>query len=157
MGHWNYPLIGSSQVNHNKVFIFHILFFLYFFFFLWRGWPSGITGNTLTWKILSSNPTDGLGKDRIWAPHYEAPDPLQVGHVECVPLTISYPLFFLCISKVSSMLHHGSVRWFHSNECYLIKFSNWGERLTAPKLLKGLLGKSIWLFSGRKLQFSHKK
>ena len=33
-------------------------------------------------------------------------------------LTISYLLFFLCISKFSSMLHHGSVEWFHSKERY---------------------------------------
>ena len=61
-----------------------------------------MTGNTHTWKILSSNPTDGLGQDRIWDP-YEAPDNLQVGHVECGLLTISYLQFLLCIFKVSSM------------------------------------------------------
>ena len=76
-------------------------------------------GNSETWKILSSNPTDGIGQDGSADPHYEAPDNLQVGHVECVWLTISYPLFFLCISKVSSMLHHDSVEWFHSKEWYL--------------------------------------
>ena len=37
---------------------------------------------------------------------------------ECVPLTISYHLYFLRISKVSSMLHHGSVWQAHSKECY---------------------------------------
>ena len=42
-------------------------------------------------------------------PHYEAPGNLPVGHVECAPLAISYYLIFLCISKASSMLHHGSV------------------------------------------------
>ena len=26
--------------------------------------------------------------------------------VECVPLTVFYNLYFLCISKVSSILHH---------------------------------------------------
>ena len=35
---------------------------------------------------------------------------------ECIPLTIIYYLYFLCISKVSSMLHHGSVRRVHSKE-----------------------------------------
>ena len=124
-GHWNYPLIGSSQVNHNKVFIFHILFFL-ILFSIWRGWPSGMTCNMHTWKILSSNLTDGLGQDGIWVPHYEAPDNLQVGHADCVSLTISYPLFFLCVSKVSSMLHPGSVGRFDSKECYSIKFSKRG-------------------------------
>ena len=122
-GHWNYPLIGSSQVNHNKVFIFRILFFL-FLFFKWVGWPSGMTGNTHAWKILISNPTDGLGQDGLWDPHSEAPDNLQVEHhLTCVSLTISYPLFFLFISKVLSMLHHGSVGWFDSKECYSIRFS----------------------------------
>ena len=38
----------------------------------------------------------------FWDPH-EAPDNLQVGHVECVSLTISDPLFLLSISKVLSM------------------------------------------------------
>ena len=33
-------------------------------------------------------------------PHYEAPRNLQVEHVECVPLTVSYHLHFLCITKV---------------------------------------------------------
>ena len=119
LGHWNYPLIGSSQVNHNKVLIFHILFSWFSLFFIWGGWPSGVTGNTQTWKILSSNPTNGLGKDGLWDPHYEAPDNFQVGHVECVLLTIWYPYFFTCFfSKVSSMSHHGSVGWFHLKECY---------------------------------------
>ena len=57
---------------------------------------------------------DGSGN-----PHYEAPDNLQAGYVECVWLTFSYPLFFLCFSNVSRMLHCGSVGWFHSNEWYL--------------------------------------
>ena len=37
---------------------------------------------------------------------------------ECVPLTISPHLYFLRISKISSMLHHGSVGQAHSKECY---------------------------------------
>ena len=86
-----------------------------------------MTGNTHAWKIFSSNPTDGLEQDGIWGPHYEAPDKLQVGHVDIVSLTISYPLFFLCIAKVLGMLHRGSVRWFDSKECYSIRFSK-GER-----------------------------
>ena len=61
-----------------------------------------MTGNTHTWTILSSNPTDGLGQDGIWDPH-EAPDNIQVGRVECVSLTISYPQFSLYIFKFSSM------------------------------------------------------
>ena len=67
-----------------------------------------MTGNTHTCEILSSNPIVWLGQDGIWVPQ-EGPDNLQVGHVESVSLTISGPLFFLCISKVSSMLHHDSV------------------------------------------------
>ena len=40
---------------------------------------------------------------------------------ECVPLAIFYHLYFLHISKVSSMLyHHGSVGQVHSKECYFI-------------------------------------
>ena len=35
-------------------------------------------------------------------------------------LTISYHLYFLCISKVSSMLRHGSVGRVYSKECYFI-------------------------------------
>ena len=99
------------------VLIFHI-FFLFFLVFIWGGWSSRITGNTQIWKILSLNPTDGLGQDGLGDPHYGAPDNFQIGHVECVSLTISYPLFF-CNSKVSSMLNHGLVVWFHSKEWYL--------------------------------------
>ena len=40
--------------------------------------------------------------------------------LECVPLTISYHLYILRISKVSSILHHGSVGRVHSDECYFI-------------------------------------
>ena len=40
--------------------------------------------------------------------------------LECVPLTISYHLYILRISKVSSILHHGSVGRVHSEECYFI-------------------------------------
>ena len=141
------------------VFIFHILFFL---FFIWGGWPSGITGNTYTWKILSSNPTDGLGQDGLWDPHYEAPDNLQIGHVECVLLTISYPLFFLCISKVSSMLQHDLVGWFHCKKFYTLnKVFKRRRGLRACKLLKEDAGREwVNFFSGTEgggLQFSHKK
>ena len=131
-------------------------------------------GNTETWKILSSNPTDGIGQDGSADPHYEAPDNLQVGHVECVWLTISYPLFFLCISKVSSMLHHDSVEWFHSKEWYLSNvhptpfllpgweggstsnrvFKKGG--LAGPKLLEGVAMEEGVTFSWG-LQFSDKK
>ena len=41
--------------------------------------------------------------------------------LEFVPLTISYHLYFLWISKVLSMLHHGSVEcYFIFKECYFI-------------------------------------
>ena len=135
----NYPLIGSNQVSHNKIFFFG---------------PSGIAGNTHTWKILSPNPSDGLGQDWLWDPHYEAPDNLQVGHVECVLLAISYQLFSLCISKVFSMLHHCSKGWFHSIECYLIKFQKGiGEGLAAPKLLKRVAAKEDVTFFSRRSKF----
>ena len=39
---------------------------------------------------------------------------------ECVPLTISYHLYFLHISKVSSMLLHGSAEQVQSEKCYFI-------------------------------------
>ena len=68
-----------------------------------------MTGKTHTCKILSSNSTNGLGQDGLLKPHYKTPENLQVGHVDCVSLTISYSLFFLCISKVLGMLHHNSV------------------------------------------------
>ena len=118
--HLNYlVLTGSIQVNHSKVLIFHI-FFLFFLLLIWGGWSIRITGNTQIWQIFSSNPTDGLGQDGPGNSHYEAPDNLQVGHVECVfcwQFHILY--FFFCISKVSSMLNDGSMEWFHSKERYL--------------------------------------
>ena len=40
--------------------------------------------------------------------------------LEWVPLTISYYLYSLRISKISSMLHHGSMGRVHSKECYFI-------------------------------------
>ena len=46
--------------------------------------------------------------------------------MKCVPLTISYHLCFLCISKVSNMLHHMSMGWVHSkdkNAAFCIKNS----------------------------------
>ena len=36
--------------------------------------------------------------------------------MKCVPLTISYQLCFLCISKVSNMLHHSSIVRVHSKD-----------------------------------------
>ena len=39
---------------------------------------------------------------------------------KCVPLTISYHLYFLRISEVWSILHHGSVRQSQGKECYFI-------------------------------------
>ena len=53
-------------------------------------------------------------------PHYEATSNFQVGHVEFVPLAVSYHLYFLCISKVSSLLYHGLVGQVHSKEYYLM-------------------------------------
>ena len=64
-GHWNHPITGSSWVNHNKVLNFHILFFL---FFIWGGWHSGVAHNTQNWKVLSSKPTDGIGRGGLWDP-----------------------------------------------------------------------------------------
>ena len=157
------------------VLIFYI-FFLFFLVFIWGGWSSRITGNTQIWKILSLNPTDGLGQDGLGDPHYGAPDNLQIGHVQCVSLTISYPLCF-CNSKVSRMLHHGLVVWFYSKEWYLnrvhcLLFSAAGDRVgrgVEPPIkfskkvawqdlnfYRGLLVKRGWLFIGW-LKFSHKK
>ena len=39
---------------------------------------------------------------------------------ECVPLTISFQLYFLRISKVWSMLHHGSMGQVQSKEYYFM-------------------------------------
>ena len=39
---------------------------------------------------------------------------------ECVLLTITHRLYFLRTSKVSIMLHQGSVGRVHSKECYFI-------------------------------------
>ena len=39
---------------------------------------------------------------------------------ECVPLIICYHLYFLRVSKVWSMLHHGSVGRVQSKECYYV-------------------------------------
>ena len=46
--------------------------------------------------------------------------------MKCVPLTISYHLYFLCISKVSSMLHHrsmGPVQSKDKNAAFYVKIS----------------------------------
>ena len=39
---------------------------------------------------------------------------------KCVPLTISYHLYFLSICNVWSMLHHGSIERIQSNECFFM-------------------------------------
>ena len=39
---------------------------------------------------------------------------------ECVPLTISFHLYFLRTSKIWSMLHHGLVGQVQIKECYFI-------------------------------------
>ena len=39
---------------------------------------------------------------------------------ECVPLTISDQFYFHRLSKVSSMLHHGSVDRIQYKECYFM-------------------------------------
>ena len=140
------------------------MFFLFFLFCIWGGWSSRITGNTQTWKILNSNTTGGVGQDGSGDPYYEAPGNFRVGHVECVFLAVSYPVFFLCISKVSSMLHLGSVGWFHNKQCYLnsvypsffmLGGGGWTSNLifkegglAGSQILEGLLGKRGWLFSG---------
>ena len=41
-------------------------------------------------------------------------------NTECVPLTISFHLYFLRISRVWSMLHHGSMGQVQSKECYFM-------------------------------------
>ena len=100
-------------------FIFHILFL----FFVWGGWPSGITGNTYTWKILSSNPTDGLGQDGLWDPHYEAPGNLQIGHLECFADNFISPIFALSLKLQACYI---MVQWGDftaKNVIHLIKFS----------------------------------
>ena len=51
---------------------------------------------------MGSNLTNGLGQDGLGDPHYEAPDNLQVGHVEYVLLKISYPLFYPRFEHVTS-------------------------------------------------------
>ena len=41
-------------------------------------------------------------------------------YLKCVLLIVSYHLNFLCVSNVSSMLHHVPVGRVHSKECYFI-------------------------------------
>ena len=43
-----------------------------------------------------------------------------IRHQECIPVTISYHSYFLRISKVWGMLHHGSVGRVQSEECYFM-------------------------------------
>ena len=77
-------------------------YFSYFSYFLYE--EVGTLGQHITYKIerfsvqipLMGQAGMGFGTQR----HYEALGSLQVGLVECVPLTISYHLYFLCISKV---------------------------------------------------------
>ena len=40
--------------------------------------------------------------------------------LQCVPLRVSYHVYFFRVSQVSSMLHEGSVGWVHSKECSFI-------------------------------------
>ena len=122
-GHWNYPLVGSSWVNHKKILIFHILFSLFYLFFIWGGWHSGIAHSMHNWKVLRSNPTDGT--EFGTQPHYEVPGNLQVEHIECVSLTISYHLYFLCISKILSSYITGQWGKFtvkNATLCFYIYF-----------------------------------
>ena len=37
-------------------------------FFIWGAWHIGIARNTQNFKVLSLNPTDGLGRDGLWDP-----------------------------------------------------------------------------------------
>ena len=53
-------------------------------------------------------------------PVCEAPGNLQIGHVECVPLKISYHLYVLRIPKVLKMLTHRLVGCVHSKKHYLM-------------------------------------
>ena len=58
-------------------------------------------------------------------PRYEAPGNLQVGHAECVPLTISYHLYFFCISKVMSSYitgQWGKLTVKNDTSCFYIYF-----------------------------------
>ena len=75
-GHWNYSLIGCSQVDHKKILILHILFFL----FLIEQWLTQWDSNS-----LGLNPADGLGLPGLWdfnmRLRYEAPGNLQIGHI----------------------------------------------------------------------------
>ena len=48
---------------------------------------------------------------------------LASSHEKSIPLTISHYLYFLCISKVSSMLYHRLVGWVQSKECSFV-FTN---------------------------------
>ena len=46
--------------------------------------------------------------------------------MKCVPVTISYHLYLLCISKVSNMLHHRPMGRVHSkdkNATFCVKIS----------------------------------
>ena len=45
---------------------------------------------------------------------------LVIGFIEWVPLIISYQLYFFRISKIWSMLHHGSAARVQSKECYFM-------------------------------------
>ena len=52
-------------------------------------------------------------------------------YLECVPLTISYHTGFLCISKVSTMLHHGSTRGAQSRS-QISGSKKWAKRAKKP-------------------------
>ena len=58
---------------------------------------------------------------------------------ECVPLTITFHLYFLRIPKVSGMLHHGSLEWVHSKERYFILHTRFWHFLI-------VFHQKIWVF-----------
>ena len=41
-------------------------------------------------------------------------------HIECVPLTISYHLYFPCLSNVWRMLHHRLAGWVQNKGCHFM-------------------------------------
>ena len=85
---------------YNKILIFHILFFL---FFVWGGWHSGITLFTQNWKVLSSNLTYALCRDELWDPTslWSSRQPSCWTCRVCCTNNLLSPIFF-CISKILS-------------------------------------------------------
>ena len=79
-----------------------------------------ITVSVTAWKVSKYGVFSG--------PYFIAFGPektpyLDTFHKVCVPPTISYHLYFLRISKIWSLLHHGPAEWVQSKECYCV-FTN---------------------------------